>query len=403
MKILLADALSLSCVEALEEHGHVVFNEPTLKGEALVEAVGRIDAEVLVVRSTKVPAEVLDASAQLELIVRAGAGYDTIDVEGASERGIFVANCPGKNAAAVAELTMGLLLSLDRSIPDNVIDARAGKWNKARYAKARGVNGRTLGLIGLGNIGRLVARMAQGLGMRVVAWSRSLTDEAAVRLGIERCQTALEVAAVADVVSLHVASNAETRAMANREFFSAMRDGTFFINTTRGAVVDEEALKWAMEEKGIRAAVDVMHDEPAYKQGVFDHPLKEHAGLYITHHIGASTLQAQEAIAEEAVRVILTYAEDGEVPNCINIATHSPATHLLTVRHLDRVGVLAAVLDVVRRAEWNVQEMENLVFSGAIAACARIRFAGDPKEEISKEIAELPDVLAVSVIPLTIK
>lgn len=400
MKVLLADALSTSCVHALEADGHEVFNEPALKDAALVEAMQRLNAHVLVVRSTKVPAAVLDASPKLELIVRAGAGYDTIDVKGASERGIFVANCPGKNAAAVAELTIGLLLSLDRSIPDNVIEARGGEWNKAAFAKARGVTGRTLGLIGLGSIGRLVAGMAQGLGMNVIAWSRSLTDKKADQLGVQRFDTPFEVAAAADAVSLHVSSNAETKGLADKAFFSAMREGAFFINTTRGAVVDEEALQWAMEEKGVRAAIDVMSNEPAYKQGAFDHPLKGHPGLYMTHHIGASTAQAQEAIAEEAVRVILTYAQDGDAPNCVNIETHTPATHLLTVRHLDRVGVLAGVLDVVRRADWNVQEMENLVFSGAKAACARIRFDGSPHEDITREISDLPDVLAVSVIPL---
>ncbi len=202
------------------------------------------------------------------------------------------------------------------------------------------------------------------------------------------------------MVSLHVAANADTRAWANRVFFEAMKEGAFFINTSRSSVVDEDALEWAMDNRGIRAAIDVMSDEPAYKVGNFEHPLHNHPGLYITHHIGASTSQAQSAIADEAVRVILTYIDSGVVPNCVNIAEQSPATHMLTVRHLDRVGVLAAVLDVMRKAGWNVQEMENLVFSGAKAACARIRFDGYPGEEILNEISSLPDVLAVSVIAL---
>ncbi len=400
MKILLADALASTCVEILEREGHTVFNRPKLKGDDLVEALSSLEPHVLVVRSTKVPAVAMEANRSLELIVRAGAGYDNIDVNGASERGIFVANCPGKNAAAVAELTIGLILSLDRSIPDNVMQARAGAWNKASFSKATGVKGQTLGLIGLGNIGKLVAKMAKGLDMNVIAWSRSLTEADAAELGIQRRPSPLDVASEADVVSLHVASNADTRGLANRVFFESMKDGAFFVNTTRSAVVDEESLKWAMEAKGIRAAIDVMDGEPSYKEGDFDHPLKEHRGLYITHHIGASTKQAQLAIAEEAVRVVLSYDVDGFVPNCVNLAAQSPATHMLTVRHLDRVGVLAAVLDVVRKAGWNVQEMENLVFSGAKAACARIRFDGMPGDEILKSISDLPDVLAVSVIPL---
>lgn len=397
MTILIADALSASVVDALEKEGHTVHVQPTLKGDTLVEALRELHPQVLVVRSTKVPAGAMDANTNLELIVRAGAGYDTIDVNGASERGIFVANCPGKNAAAVAELTIGLLLALDRSIPDNVIEARNGLWDKKRFSKADGVRGRKLGLVGLGNIGTLVAEMAQGLGMQVVAWSRSLTDERAASLGIQRKMSPLDVAAEADVVSLHVASNAETRHLANRVFFESMKPGAFFINTTRGAVVDEEALTWAMEEKGIRAGLDVFNNEPEGKQGPFEHPLAVHSGVYMTHHIGASTLEAQEAIASEAGRVILTYGNEGYVPNCVNMAVQSPATHMLTIRHLDKVGVLVGVLDEMRKAGWNVQEMENLVFSGAKAACARIRFDGQPSPPVLDSIRAQENVLAVTI------
>jgi len=400
MKILLADKLSARALGALAEAGHVVVNEPSLKGETLVEALRAETPEVLVVRSTKVPAEAMDADPKLELIVRAGAGYDTIDIDGASERGIFVSNCPGKNAAAVAELTMGLILALDRSIPDNVIDAREGRWNKAKYSKAAGVKGRTLGVIGTGNIGRAVIRRAQSFGMNVIAWSRSLTDEQAAALGVTRMERPLDVAANADVVTLHVAATPETRGLAGKAFFEAMKPGAFFINTTRSSVVDEEALRWAMDEEGIRAALDVISNEPAYKEGAFTHPLAYHPNLYLTHHIGASTRQAQDAIADEAVRVVNTYAETGEAPNCVNLAGRTPATHQLTVRHRDKVGVLAAVLDEMRKAGWNVQKMQNLIFAGAKAACAYISFAGAPNEETVHRIESHPDVLAVTLIDL---
>ncbi|QXD14816.1 hydroxyacid dehydrogenase [Rhodocaloribacter litoris] len=400
MKVLIADKLSPACLEALERAGHEVVDAPGLVGEALVEALRSERPEVLVVRSTKVTAEAMEASARLELIVRAGAGYDTIDVEAASSRGIFVANCPGKNAAAVAELTMGLILALDRSIPDNVLDARRGVWNKAKYAKAAGLKGRTLGVVGVGNIGREVIHRAKAFGMPVVAWSRSLTDEVAAALGVTRAESPVEVARRADIVTLHVAATPETERLADDAFFAAMRPGAFFINTTRSSVVDEVALRRALDEKGLRAALDVMSGEPAAKEGPFSHPLANHPNVYMTHHIGASTEQAQEAIAREAVRVVNTYAETGEVPNCVNIADHSPATHQLTVRHLDKVGVLAAVLDEVRKAGWNVQEMQNLVFAGARAACAYITFDGEPDEATVERIAAHPDVLAVTMIDL---
>lgn len=400
MKILTADKISDTGISALEAAGHSVVFKPKLSGDALRELLQSERPQVLVVRSTRVSSQMMDANSDLELIVRAGAGYDTIDVEGASRRGIFVANCPGKNSDAVAELTVGLILSLDRKIPDNVRDAREGRWNKARYAKAPGVRGRRLGVIGMGNVGSQVARLGQALGMSVIAWSRSLTPTRAEELGVEAKASPVDVAAEADVVTLHVAATPDTQRLADREFFGRMKDGALFINTTRSSVVDEEALQWAVEEKGIRAALDVMEGEPDQKEGVFEHPLSDHPGVYFTHHIGASTQQAQDAIADEAVRVITTYGETGEVPNCVNLEEHSPATHLLTVRHLDKVGVLAAVLDEVRKASWNVQEMENLIFQGAEAACARVTFDGEPKQDVVRSIEDHPDVLAVTLIPL---
>jgi D-3-phosphoglycerate dehydrogenase / 2-oxoglutarate reductase len=400
MRVLIADKLSSSCIEALEERGHEVVMDPKLDGEALEKALEASGPRVLVVRSTKVPAGAIDASNSLELVVRAGAGYDTIDVDHAARRGVFVANCPGKNSIAVAELVFALILGLDRRVADNVADARAGRWNKALYSKATGLFGRTLGIIGMGSIGHEVVSRAQAFGMPVVVWSRSLTPEKAAELDIEMAADPLEVARRADIVSLHVAATPETRQLAGQAFFDAMKPGAFFINTTRGSVVDEEALRRALDEKDVMAGLDVFEGEPSGKDGAFEHPLATHPGVYMSHHIGASTEQAQEAIAQEAVRIVNTFADTGDVPNCVNLAIATPATHMLTVRHLDRVGVLAAVLDELRKARWNVQEMENLIFAGAEAACARIRFDGSPQEEVLKRIEVNPDVLAVSIIAL---
>ena len=400
MRILIADKLSQSAQAALEGAGHDVLSQPGLKGDALTEALREARPQVLVVRSTKVNAAALDASAGLELVVRAGAGVDTIDVEAASARGIFVANCPGKNADAVAELTLGLVLALDRQLPDNVADARAGKWRKGHYGKAAGVKGRTLAVVGVGAIGEGVIKRAQSFGMRVVAWSRSLTPERARALGVERAESAVEAVQEADAVTLHVASTPDTRGLASRAFFEAMKDGAFFVNTTRADVVDEEALAWAIEHKKIRAALDVFSGEPSGAEADFDNALARHPLVYVTHHIGASTEQAQEAIADEAARIVNTYAATGRVPNCVNIAQRSPATHLLTVRHLDRVGVLASVLSEARAAGWNVQEMENLIFEGAQAACARIRFTGDANADTLSRIREKEHVLDASILEL---
>ena len=400
MRILVADKLDESGIQALESAGHKVVFDPALNGESLQEALIAQKSHILIVRSTKVTAEMMDANPKLELIVRAGAGYDTIDVDAASDRGVFVANCPGKNAVAVAELAFALILAIDRKVADNVSEARAGRWDKGRFSKAEGLKGRTLGLIGLGSIGTEMVGRARAFGMPVIAWSRSLTDERAAELNVKRANSPLDVARNSDMVSLHVASTPETRHLVNTEFLDAMRPGAVLINTTRGAVVDEEALLDAIEKKGIVAGLDVFDSEPAYKQGDLATRLASNPNIYLTHHIGASTHQASQAIGEEAVRVVTVYCREGAVPNCVNVATDTEATHLLTIRHHDKVGVLASVLDEMRKSHWNVQEMENLVFAGGDAACARIWFGGDGNPATVDRIESNPDVIAANLIAL---
>ena len=398
MTILVADNIADVGISSLKEEGYTIVDKPGLSGEALVEALEEETPDVLIVRSTKVTPEALDASPALALIVRAGAGYDTIDVEGAANRGIFVANCPGKNSVAVAELTMGLILSLDRQIPDNVADARDGRWNKKAYAQAEGLKGRTIGIVGLGNIGTAVMQRARAFDLNVIAWSRSLTPEVAEeKMGIGYREGPEAVARDASIVTLHVASTPETENLADRAFFEALPEGATFINTTRAAVVDEDALAWALDEKDLRAGIDVMEGEPASKQADFEHPLADHPNLYMTHHIGASTQQALDATAMEAARVVRTFDKEGDVPNCVNLAEQTKATHQITVRHRDQVGVLAGVLDEMRRANWNIQEMSNRIFEGSKAAVASIRFDGPFSKKVVNRIDESDDVFAVSV------
>jgi D-3-phosphoglycerate dehydrogenase len=400
MRVLIADAFEQSGRDTLHAMGCEVRFDPKLKDEALAAAVEEFRPDVLVVRSTKVPETVLAAGA-LKLVVRAGAGYNTIDVAAASRRGIYVSNCPGKNSIAVAELAFGLILALDRQIADNVIALRRGEWNKSGFSKARGLFGRTLGLIGLGQIGREVALRAGAFGLPVVAWSRSLTADVARLLGVQRMDSPTEVARAADIVSVHVALNAQTRGLIDAAFFAAMRPGAYFINTARAEVVDQAALAHAVEEKGIRAGLDVFASEPAGGAGEFADGIVNLPGVYGTHHIGGSTEQAQEAIAAETVRIIRTFFQTGQVPNVVNLARTTPAICALVVRHLDRPGVLAGVLDAIRAAEINVQEMENIIFEGAQAAVARIHLETSPGPEVIARIrASSPHILEVSLINL---
>jgi D-3-phosphoglycerate dehydrogenase len=406
MKVLVADKFEQSGLDGLRAIGCEVVYVPDAKDAALAETVASSGAAVLVVRSTPVQAPVLDAGA-LSLIVRAGAGVNTIDVAGASRRGIYVSNCPGKNAVAVAELTMGLILALDRRIPDNVAELRAGAWNKKEYSKARGLHGRTLGLLGFGNIGQEVAVRATAFGMPVVAWSRRFDRDPAERervedgFGIAIVNAPEEVVAAADVVSVHLALSKETRGFVDAELLGHLKPGAFFINTARAEVVDQAALAAAVRDKGIRAGLDVFAAEPTAATGAFADDIVQLPGVYGTHHIGASTDQAQEAIAGETVRIVRTYKDTGRVPNVVNLARTTPATHMLVVRHLDRPGVLAHVFGELRAAGLNVQETENVIFDGAEAAVARINLDGAPGAATVTAVRAHADVLDVQLVSLS--
>ena len=418
MNVLIADRFEQGGLDALRALGLEVAYQPDLKEATLAEALARTGADILVVRSTKVSDAVLDAG-QLSLVVRAGAGYDTIDVKSASRRGIYVSNCPGKNAVAVAELAFGLILALDRRIPDNVAELRAGRWNKKEFSKAQGLHGRTLGILGFGSIGQEVARRAQAFGMNLAIWS-----EIGIQLGrdghpadlpqmvrlrpsaadeLESTVTVYEspkaVAANCDILSVHLALNEKTRGLVGAAVFDRMKPGACFVNTARAEIVDYKALEAAVREKGLHVAVDVYSKEPAMPTGDFVDPLVELPGVYGTHHIGASTEQAQQAIADETVRIIQTYVRTGRVPNVVNLSRKTPATHVLVIRHQDRPGVLAHAFECLREAGINVEETENIIFADAEAAVARISIIGEPPASVVAAIKDgNPHVMDVHVV-----
>lgn len=382
MKVLVADTFEQSGLDGLAAAGCEVVYQPELKDAALAEAIADSDADALVVRGTPVTAAMLVGS--LALIVRAGAGYNTIDVAAASRRGIYVSNCPGKNAIAVAELTFALILALDRRVPDSVAELRNGRWNKKEFSKAQGLFGRTLGLLGYGAIGQEVARRAAAFGMPVVVWSRRFVDRREVPdpdLTIRVAPTPAAVAEEADILSIHLALAPETRGLVGAEILGKLKRGSCLINTARAEVVDPEALDRAVRERDLRVGLDVFPNEPSAATADFASALATHPRVYGTPHIGGSTDQAQEAIAAETVRVIASYKGTGAVPNVVNLAHKTPATHRLVVRHHDRPGVLAHVLDQLRADRINVQEMENVIFEGAEAAVARISIDAEPSVE----------------------
>lgn len=393
-KILIADKMSPNAVDSLEKLGATVTLNPDLGADDLPAAVG--DSNVLIVRSTKVTAETLDSAQNLELVIRAGAGVNTIDLERASSLGISVANCPGKNMDAVAELAMGLIIAADRRIVDASCDLRAGKWRKKAYQKASGLKGRTLGVIGLGSIGGALVGIAKGMGMEVVCWSRSLTPERAEELGIGYCESRDAVAAVADVISVHLAASPETKNCINADFFLKMKDGSIFVNTSRGDIVDTDALKDAIEKKELRVGLDVFADEPAGGEAAFEQ--SELASMVAcSPHIGASTDQASEAIADEAVRIVKVLVETGKAPNTVNIRESSSELSTLLVRHFNRVGVLASVLDILRKEDVNIEEMDNSVFSGNEAAVACLKIDKAPSQAALEIMSQNESIIQVEV------
>lgn len=334
MKVLIADKFEKSGIESLRALGCEVVSEPDAAAApgGIGAVIERCKPEVLIVRSTKVPAAAFEgvfagAPGALRLIVRAGAGVDNIDVRAAGLKRVRVCNCPGMNAIAVAELTMALLLSCDRRIPDQTAAARTGQWNKKEFSKtgsggARGLRGSTLGVVGAGAIGRAVIKRAIAFEMRVIVWSRGITSEHTRDLGAEwggvNTPDLHAMAGRCDAVTVHLPSAPDTTKLFGREFFEAMKPGAYFINTSRGSLVDEAALREAIVSKGLRAGLDVFDNQPAVPQGDWSNETARLPGVYCTHHTGASTDQAQQAVAEETVRLVKVFKETGRAENCVN-------------------------------------------------------------------------------------
>jgi len=398
MKILLADALPEAYVDLLAQRGDECTVSPELSADDLPDAIEGYD--VLVVRSTKVTAGTISRSNRLGLIVRSGAGTNTIDCQAAADAGIYVCNVPGTNSIAVAELTLGLLLAIDRHIPAAANDLKNGKWNKKNYSKANGVMGKTFGVIGVGEIGLAVAERARSFGMTVVAErkaDRRQDVEARIRsIGIRLVENLDELVAESDIISVHVPGGGSTENLVDKRLLSLMKPGAILINTSRGEVVDEKALIAAMDDKGIRAGLDVFRHEPDSGVGEFNSALASHPNVVGTHHIGASTQQAQDATSAGTVDVIEAYRA-GDPKNCVNVVRNRVGSATIAIRHFDRVGVLASALQVLRGGNINVQTMANKVFQGSNAAMAIIDVVGEVSNDLASELANLDNVIQVQI------
>jgi D-3-phosphoglycerate dehydrogenase / 2-oxoglutarate reductase len=398
MRILFADTFHPQYSDALVAGGHDCTFRPELTANDLPVHVTGHDA--LVVRSTRVTEETIAAADDLSLIIRAGAGTNTIDTRAAADRGIYVCNVPGRNAIAVAELALALIMALDRQIADNVADLRAGRWNKKRYAQAQGLYGRPVGVVGLGDIGLAFAERAAAVGLRVHAVAKpQRPPEArarANRAGVTYVDSLDELAASCDILSFHVPLTDDTRGMVNRALLAKVRPGSWIINTSRGEIVDDDALLDALDSKQLRAGLDVYNGEPQESTGTFDSPLASHPRVYGTHHIGASTNQAQAAIAAEVVTMLDAYVH-GHIRNCVNIEAQALGSATLIVRHRDEVGVLSDVLGVLRQHNLNIEQMHNAIFAGGRAAVATIHTTGATPPDLAARLNAVSRVIHAQV------
>ena len=317
-KVLVTDRLASEGLEILEHApGITVVAESGLKGDELLAAM--TDAEGLVIRSgTQVTAEVIAVADKLRVIGRAGIGVDNVNIPAATARGIVVMNTPSGNNITTAEHAIALLVSLARHIPQATTSMKAGKWEKSRFIGMELYN-RTLAVIGLGNIGRLVAERAKGLGMKVIAYDPFLSEAAKAAAGVELVSFD-EMLTRADAISVHVPRTPETIGLLNDAAFAKVRPGVLIINAARGGIIDEAALLRALEAGHVGgAAMDTFEKEPPN----VDDPLVQHDRVICTPHLGASTEQAQVNVAIAVAEQVRDYLVDGIVGNALNVPSIS--------------------------------------------------------------------------------
>ncbi len=390
MKVLIADKFPELYVQILKDNDVEVLYEPKLGENDIPKYSNEVDT--IIVRSTKVNSEAIMNSNRLNLIIRAGAGFNNIDIKAANKKGVYVANCPGKNSIAVAELAMGLIIALDRKIANNVMDFNNGVWNKDIFSKAEGLAGKTLAIIGYGNIGKELAKRALSFGIRVLVKDVMPIEDEDVEI-FEDFSAALPQS---DIISLHLPANAQTRGLFNEKMFSYIKPGTILINTSRAEVIDEDALIKAVKEKNIKVGLDVFKGEPEGKNGAVSSPLQGLPNVYVTHHIGASTEQAQNAVAEETIRIVLSYMETGTVLHWVNSAKAADSPYQMIIKHYDKPGVLASVLDVLKQGDINIEEMENIIFDDRLVASCTLKLKSPATDAMLKIIEHNVNVLTVS-------
>ena len=330
-KVLVADAISPRGIEALAAGGDLIVDVRTgLKESELLEIIPEYAA--LVVRSqTKVTAKVVAAARALKAIGRAGVGVDNVDVEAATRRGIIVMNTPGGNTVSTAEHAFSLLVSIARNIPQADASVRAGKWDRKSFEGVE-LNGKTLGILGMGRIGTEIARRGIAFGMRPIAYDPYLSPSRARSLQVELFEDLNEVLARADFVTLHMPITGETKHLLDRDRLALMKKGVRVVNCARGGLIDEVALYDALQSGQVAAAaLDVFEVEPPPA----DFPLRQLKNVVFTPHLGASTLEAQESVGIEIAEAIRSVLIEGIIRNAVNVPNLDAKTLAIIGPYLD--------------------------------------------------------------------
>ena len=386
-KVLVSDKLSDSGLNVLRAAAGIqVDYRPGLSEDELADVIGEYDA--LIIRSaSKVTAKVLERADNLQVVGRAGIGVDNVDVPAASRRGVIVMNTPTGNAVTTAEHALSLLMSMARKIPQATASIRAGKWEKNKFEGAE-IAGKTLGVIGMGNIGRIVADRAQGLKLKVIAFDPVLSSDKAASLGIELVTTD-ELFTRADFITIHAPLTPETKNIISGESIAKMKKGVMIVNAARGGIVDEKALAKAIVEGHVAgAALDVFVKEPIEA----DNPLIKLDNVVLTPHLGASTAEAQERVAQEIAEQVIDYLKNGTIRNAVNVpalsgdAAETIAPYLTLARRLGKLlGQLEAIevreLRVIcsgKAGEFGVRPVANAALAGYLE-----RFLEGPVNPIS--------------------
>jgi D-3-phosphoglycerate dehydrogenase len=355
--VLISDKLSQDAVKVFKDRGIEVDFKPGMSAEDLLANIGKYDG--LAVRSaTKVTADVLARAEKLKVVGRAGIGVDNIDTDAATQRGVVVMNTPFGNTTTTAEHAIAMIMALVRQIPLANVSTQSGKWEKSRFMGME-VTGKTLGLIGCGNVGSIVADRAQGLKMRVISFDPYLSPERAVGIGVEKVELE-ELFARADIITVHTPLTDSTRNLINAASIAKMKKGLRIVNCARGGIVDEDDLRAALDSGQVAgAAVDVFETEPAKKNVLFGHE-----NLIATPHLGAATQEAQEIVAVQVAEQMADYLLTGAVSNAVNMPSISAEDAPRLRPYMSLAGQLGSF--VGQLAETSIKSV-TIEFQGHVA------------------------------------